>query len=257
LHKFAIITALLIFSFGFSSAYADESFVDPDNISFGYVPQSSLPKHIPVITDPLTGEEPIVDKSKNYVVYAAELGPTINSNEKQLVNIDGQPFYLVPDTLDRTATILAVLLLGVPFGLVVYRLSDADPIPVKYAKLSGIVVAFAMVSLITTPIAIGNNYWGFAYANSNTDINIPKPIDSLYFDTWNFAAIGGTIILDRDNSAISLDGLDDYLVLYSNLPEKMDKFSVSAWVKPDYQKGSPATLSIVSEALNSKRGRGL
>jgi len=82
LHKFAIITALLIFSFGFSSAYADESFVDPDNISFGYVPQSSLPKHIPVITDPLTGEEPIVDKSKNYILYPIQQASIIESDEK-------------------------------------------------------------------------------------------------------------------------------------------------------------------------------
>jgi len=248
LRSYTILVALLFVSFGFTSAYADETFVDPDNFSFGQIPESYLPKHVPVIIDPLTGEEPIVDKSKNYFLYPIQQASIIESDEKQLVNIDGQQFYLVPDSLDRTANILAVLLLAVPFGLIVYRLSDADPIPVKYAKLSGIAITFAMVSLMTTPIAIGNSFWGYALANSDTEINIPQSVDSLYFDSWNFSVNGGTIILDGDNSAISLDGLDDYLVIDSKLPEKLDNFSVSAWVKPDYKKGAPAILSIVSEA---------
>jgi len=68
LRSYAILVALLFVSFGFTSAYADETFVDPDSFSFGQTPESFLPKHVPVIIDPLTGEEPIVDKSKNYVV---------------------------------------------------------------------------------------------------------------------------------------------------------------------------------------------
>ncbi len=67
MYKFAIL-GLLIFSFGFTSAYTDDTFVDSDSFSFGQTPESFLPKHVPVIIDPLTGEEPIVDKSKNYVV---------------------------------------------------------------------------------------------------------------------------------------------------------------------------------------------
>ncbi len=245
MRSYAILFALLFVSFGFTSAYADETFVDPDNLypSFGYV----IPKQGPVITDPQTGDAVNVDKSKNYILYPVQQAAIIESDEKQLVNFYGELAYLVPDPLDRTANILAVLLLAVPFGLLVYRLSDADPIPLKYAKLSGIAVAFAMVSLMTTPIAVGNSFWGYALANSDTEINIPEPVDSLYFDNSdNFSSNGAIIILDGDNSAISLDGLDDYLVIDSNLPEKLEQFSVSAWVKPDYKKGAPATLSIVS-----------
>ena len=249
LRSYAILVALLFVSFGFTSAFADETFVDPDNLYFGYVPQWKLPQQVPTIIDLSTGEYPNFDRNRYYTLYPAQQAAIIESDDKQLISIDDELFYLVPDTLDRTANILAILLLGVPFGLLIYRLSDADPIPLKYAKLSGIAVAFAMVSLMTTPIAIGNNYWGFAYANSNTEINIPKPVDSLYFDSEdNFSSNGVTIILDRDNSAISLDGLDDYLVIDSNLSEKLEQFSVSAWVKPDYKKGASATLSIVSEA---------
>jgi len=249
LYKFAILSALLFVSFGFTSAYADDTFVNPDGISFGQVPEWKLPKHVPQIIDPLTGQEPVIDKSKHYIVYSEELGSSIDSNEKQLVSIDGQQFYLIPDSLDRTANMLAVLLLGIPFGLLVYRLSDSDPIPLKYAKLSGVAVAFAMASMLTMPITIGNSFWGYASATTEPDVNIPKPVDFLYFDTGNnYLSHGGAIILDKENSAISLDGNNDYLVLASNLPEKLEKFSVSAWVKPDYKKGAPSTLSIVSEA---------
>jgi len=146
LRSYAILVALLFVSFGFTSAYAEESFiVDPDNLypSVGYVIQ----KQGPIITDPQTGDVINFDGSKNYILYSIDQLAIIESDEKQLVNFDGESFYLVPDPLDRTANILAVLLLAVPFGLLVYRLSDADPIPLKYAKLSGIAVAFAIVSL--------------------------------------------------------------------------------------------------------------
>ena len=126
MRSYAILVALLFVSFGFTSAYAEETFVDPDSVSFGYVPQSSLPQPGPVITDPQTGDAVNVDRSKNYIIYPMQQAAIIESDEKQLVNFYGQPAYLVPDPLDRTANILAVLLLGVPFGLLVYRLSDAD-----------------------------------------------------------------------------------------------------------------------------------
>ncbi len=87
MHKFAILTALLIFSFGFTSAYADETFVNPDNLSFGQFSES-IPQHVPTIIDPLTGEEPVIDLSKQYTAYSVELGSNIDSNEKQLVSID-------------------------------------------------------------------------------------------------------------------------------------------------------------------------
>ena len=127
-------------------------------------------------------------------------------------------------------------------------MSDNDPIPLKYAKLSGVAVFFAMASMLTMPITIGNSFWGYASA-SETNVNIHQSIDSLYFDSGNnYLSHGGTIILDGKNSALLLDGENDYLVLASNLSEKLNQFSVSAWVKPDYKKGASATLSIVSEA---------
>ena len=67
MHKFAILAALLVFSFGFTSAFADDTFaesfdlslfnpifVNPDNLSFNHIPNSVLPRHVPLAIDPLT-----------------------------------------------------------------------------------------------------------------------------------------------------------------------------------------------------------
>ena len=145
-------------------------------------------------------------------------------------------------------TLIAIALLAIPFGIIVYRFSDSDPIPLKYAKLSGVAVAFAMVSMLTMPITTGHSYWG--YASASPDSELPQPNDSLYFDTIddNLTIKGALTITDGENSAISLDGTNDYLVLDSSLSEKLESFTVSAWVKPDYKKGAPATLSIASSA---------
>jgi len=90
----------------------------------------------------------------------------------------------------------------------------------------------------------------YTSATTEQKANFPEPVDFLYFDTGNnYLSHGSTIIIDKENSAISLDGYDDYLVLASNFSEKLEQFSISAWVKPDYKKGAPSTLSIVSEAI--------
>ena len=245
MYKYAILAVLLISSFGFTSTFADDNFVNPDNL---LLPHGDTSYQTPQIIDPLTGEYPKFDNSRDYNLYSIQHESIIISDEKQLISVDDDLFYLVPDSLDKTANMLAVLLLGIPFGLLVYRMSDNDPIQIKYAKLSGVVVAFSMLSMLTMPITIGNSFWGYAFA-SEPDANIPKPVDFFYFDTGNnYLSHGATIIQDKENTAISLDGDNGYLVLASNLSEKLNQFSVSAWVKPDYKKGAPATLSIVSEA---------
>jgi hypothetical protein len=256
LHRsYAVITALLVFSFGFSSAFADEGFVNPDNLTFDHIPNHFLSKASPVIFDPITGQESDnISNDKQLVqingkIYDISQQVDSESVYVQHVNIEGETFSLQLDTLDTSANIIAVLLLGVPFGFLVYRMSDSDPIPLKYAKLSGVAVFFAMASMLTMPITTGNAYWGFASATSSPE-NVPTAADSLYFDILSDSlTINGAITtIDNDNSAISLDGTNDYLVLDSNLSEKLEQFSISAWVKPDYKRGAPATLSIVSEA---------
>ena len=57
---------------------------------------------------------------------------------------------------------------------------------------------------------------------------------------------GNSLITSQENPSLKLNGIGDYLILDSNLPEKINAFSVSVWVKPDYKIGAPSTLSIVS-----------
>jgi hypothetical protein len=248
LYSYTILAALLVLSFGFTSAFA-ETIVDPDSISFNHIPSMFIPQSTPQLIDVQTGEPVVHDKSKQYILYNANQKSLLENTEKQLVSYNDIEFYLVENPLDRTANMIAVALLAIPFGLLVYRMSDEDPIPLKYAKLSGVAVAFSMVSMLTMPITTGNSYWGYASASTDTNSYFPKPVDSLYFDTGNaYLSHGASIMLDAENTAISLDGQDDYLILSSNLKEKLDPFSISAWIKPDYKKGASATLSIASSA---------
>ncbi len=77
------------------------------------------------------------------------------------------------------------------------------------------------------------------------------PNYSIYFDDTddvNFIFKGPSTITNQENPSYQLNGISDYLILESNLPEKLKEFSISIWVKPDFKVGAPATLSIVSES---------
>jgi len=76
------------------------------------------------------------------------------------------------------------------------------------------------------------------------------PNDSIHFDDSddvNFILKGTKTITNQENPSYQLNGVGDYMILESNLPENLNDFSISVWVKPDFKIGAPATLSIVSE----------
>jgi hypothetical protein len=230
LHSYAILTALLFVSFGFTSAFADDSYFVNSQWSFEDPASEKITSQPLDLFNAITGQPPNVD-----------------TTQVQLAMVDGQVHYVLPDTLDENASLAAILVLGIPFGILVYRMSDTDPIPLKYAKLSAVAIFFATFSMLTMPIAIGNNYWGYAMASEEPEVNIPKPVNSIYFDFTSNLSDEVNIVQDKKNSAILIDE-QNYLVVDSNLDEKLEQFTVSTWVKPDYKAGSSETLSIVSEA---------
>jgi hypothetical protein len=67
-------------------------------------------------------------------------------------------------------------------------------------------------------------------------------------DDENFILKGTNTITFHENPSYKLNGINDYLILESDLPEKLTELSISVWVKPDFKVGAPATLSIVSES---------
>jgi hypothetical protein len=76
------------------------------------------------------------------------------------------------------------------------------------------------------------------------------PNDSIYFDgldEGNYILKGTNGITNQENPSYQLNGINDYMILNSNLPEKLNEFSISVWIKPIYKVGVPSTLSIVSE----------
>jgi len=77
------------------------------------------------------------------------------------------------------------------------------------------------------------------------------PNDSILFDdsdSVNFILKGTNTIANQENTFLELNGIGDYMILESNLPEKLKELSISVWVKPDFKVGAPATLSIVSQS---------
>ena len=77
------------------------------------------------------------------------------------------------------------------------------------------------------------------------------PNYSIHFDDSddvNFILKGTNTITNQENPSYQLNGFGDYMILESNLPEKLNDFSISVWINPDFKVGAPATLSIVSES---------
>jgi len=77
------------------------------------------------------------------------------------------------------------------------------------------------------------------------------PNDSIHFDdsdSVNFIMKGTNTISNQENPSFELNGIGDYMILESNLPEKLKELSISVWVKPNFKVGAPATLSIVSQS---------
>jgi hypothetical protein len=84
-----------------------------------------------------------------------------------------------------------------------------------------------------------------------TPIFAATPNDSIHFDdsdNANFILKGINTITSQDNPSYKLNGIGDYMILESNLPEKLKELSISVWVKPNFKVGAPATLSIISES---------
>ena len=135
--------------------------------------------------------------------------------------------------------------------------------------------SFVMIVLVTGlgfafPLSLAQNYWGMPFADAEEqDIDqaeedflppsseketaqqslLPDAQESIQFDHSdknNLSLHGYSIIVTDDNPYLSLDG-DDYVeITSSSLPNKLQTLSVSAWVKPNYDKGS-SELYIVSK----------
>jgi len=172
--------------------------------------------------------------------------------------VDDRPLTLDQLTLnsqqspnDETSNLLVMLLFAVPFGALVFRMSDEKSLSKKYLKLSSAIMILGMGSLLTAQsVATGNAFWGYAFAELEPEMILPDAKNSLRFDHFdkdNISFEGGVTILEQENNAVMFDGKNDYLVLDSDLPSKLKSFTVSAWVKPDYTDGS-AVFSVVGES---------
>jgi len=252
LHRYFLLPLiLLIVSIGFSSnAFATNDSVLSLDSNF----DSSLNYNI-IDGQPLTLDQFTINHASDSVLFTDVSSTnllddlTYTSETSSSDSMTLSETELVDD--DEINNLLGLLLFVVPFGALVFRMIDDEPLSKKYLKLSSAVMVLGMFSLLTAQtLTVGNNIWGYAFAELEPDVVLPDAIDSLYFDHSdkdNISFQGNAAILEQENPVILFDGAGDYLVLDSDLPSKLESFTVSAWVKPDYSDGS-AVFSVVGES---------
>ena len=81
--KLPAFAAILVLSIGFGSAFADDSLVNPDRLAFEHIPSAFIPQYQPIILDPNTGDEPVIDETKQYSLYEMNMGSSIISDDKK------------------------------------------------------------------------------------------------------------------------------------------------------------------------------
>ena len=231
---------LLVISVGFSSVAfaADDSVLSLESSfesSFDYSFVDTRPLNVDQFTSNSPNNSPLSPQISSDNFDNSMLSTQVSSSHP-MQSSSGL------DARDDASNLLAVALFAIPFGALVFRMSDEESLSKKYLKLSSTVLVLGMVSLLTSQtVAVGNNYWGYAFAELDPEMTVPDAIDSLQFDhsdKENIFLHGDAKILDTDNPTIHFDGKESYLSLDSDLPSKLKSFSVSAWVKPDYRDGS-------------------
>jgi len=157
-------------------------------------------------------------------VFAAEdfvhrTGPLIFDSSLNYNLIDVRPLTLdqiIPSppqlSSEEINNLLSLLLFSVPFGVLVFRMSDEESLSKRFLKLSSIIIFVGMGSLfMSQAVVTGNFYWGYAvvYADAYTELEpeviLPDAIDTLRFDHFdkdNISFEGGAVILEQENNAI-------------------------------------------------------
>jgi len=87
-------------------------------------------------------------------------------------------------------------------------------------------------STITIPYSISSSFWGEAFADKDKDKKLKSKKDSHNEDNEKKSKFNK---LEKFN--LILDG-NKYQKLSSNHSDKFEEFTISAWVTPDYSKGS-------------------
>ena len=179
----------------------------------------------------------MIDQGKSLESYAESIGVKL----PKVSNQDSSKFFLVnsieefssnlleiePPKLDSTEITLVVTF---PFAIYVLLIAEGVVRPPKPAKIPQsasfyCVFVFYVFTTFSTPFAIGNSYWGTAFAEmdnstdnstDSTDITNPEYVSTNLINEEESAAspIGNAILTETDNVADS-DGPKHYTVSVS------------------------------------------
>ena len=114
----------------------------------------------------------------------------------------------------------------------------------RFQKIFSLCLIILLVTwAFTLPASIATNYWNLAYSEQY------PPIEKISFDLSDPNQLiydNGALIVEQENPYVNLDGTDDYLTIASPKTNELENLTVSAWLKPDYSKGSPE-FTVVSK----------
>ncbi len=145
---------------------------------------------------------------------------------------------------------LLILFLSVPLVGMVFINSEQRKLEFSnFRKILSLSLSIILLSsAVTFPVSISTNYWGYAFGETSQSI-VPPPVESIHFDNpkWKDLVNNGVnIFIDEDNPAAIFDGKDNFLQIpSSDISKELDSFTISAWVKPNYDSGSQK-LSVIS-----------
>ncbi|MCH8860818.1 MAG: LamG domain-containing protein [Thaumarchaeota archaeon] len=200
------------------------------------------------------------DQYENTIIESEELNDSLktkNTNE-EIEKFDKEPIIIPMDEFFKfpTTNNPKVLFLFLPLlGFIFIRISEGDPNSVNYRKFGSLALAsLLIVWTVAIPGTIGISYWGIAYAEEDL---IPNELHSLHFDELYADEIifeGNAIIGGVINPYLILDGKDSYLRFNAtDTLEKLKHFTLSAWVKPNFNEGSQI-FTIVSKEKSFNLG---
>jgi len=171
------------------------------------------------------------------------------SASKEIVNV-----ILQTVNVNNPAILLFIPVIGIVFINSEQRKFEFS----SFRKFSSLGLSIILLSsAVTFPVSISTNYWGDAFGEISDDTAppqdfayaVPPSVESIHFDNpkWKDLVNPGVgIFIDEDNPAVIFDGKDDFLKITSpNISKKLSGFTVSAWVKPNYDNGSPK-FSVIS-----------
>jgi len=194
-------------------------------------------------------EATIIEGSETISQYDAQLTEIVSYETTQSTN--EQTIIPIIEILNvpKANNPSALLFLIPVLGFVLVKTFEADPNSKSFKRVASMSLLFTLVVwTFSVPSIVGTAYWGQQQAFAEESFSdIPLPFEYFEFDSIpeKYILRGNPEFVDSTNPSLLLNG-DSFLRQKSFSTKNFEQLTISAWVKPDYNKGSPQ-FTVVSK----------